>query len=163
MVGCGPGRHNPWEDHGFTATYLDIDPRTGPDIVASMTDMGDIGEYDLIYCCHALEHLYPHEVNIALREFKRVLKVGGKVMIIVPDLEDVRPNNEVLLMSHRVRLTGLHLFYGDQSKIPEFPFMAHHCGFIAETLEFALKSAGLDARAIRQPDYNLVGVGINLG
>ena len=150
-------------DRGFTPTYLDIEPRTKPDIVASMTDMGEIGSFDMLYCCHALEHLYPHEVNIALREFKRVLKRGGSAMIIVPDLEDVKPNNEVLKMSHLVPLTGLHLFYGDHTQISEFPFMAHHCGFIAETLEYALVSAGFEAKTSRQPDFNLIGIGFNLG
>ena len=162
MVGSGPERINPWESHGFAAVYLDIDPRTNPDIVASMTDLGDIGPYDLVYCCHALEHVYPHEVNVALREFKRVLKAGGKVMIVVPDLEDVKPNNDILPRSDNAPITGLHMFYGDAALIPEFPFMAHHCGFVAETLEYALKSAGFEAKASRQPDYNLVGIGINV-
>jgi SAM-dependent methyltransferase len=162
IAGSGPDRTNLWEDQGFQTTYLDIEARTNPDIVADMTDMGEIGLFDMVYCCHALEHLYPHQVNLALKEFKRVLKQGGAAMIVVPDLEGVKPNNQVLERSDRAPITGLHLFYGDHTQIPEYPFMAHHCGFIAETLEYALTSAGLKAQTMRQPDFNLVGIGINL-
>lgn len=163
IAGSGPDRNTLWEDQGFKTTYLDIEPRNNPDVVASMIDMGEIGPFDMIYCCHALEHLYPHEVNLALTEFKRVLKRGGTVMIVVPDLEGVQPTNALLERSDKAPITGLHMFYGDHALIREFPFMAHHCGFVAETLEYALTSAGLRAKTIRQPDYNLVGIGINLG
>jgi predicted SAM-dependent methyltransferase len=159
IVGSGPDRSNPFE--GFRPTFLDVEERTKPDIVASMTDMGEIGQFDMLYCCHALEHLYPHEVNKALCEFRRVLKPKGVALIVVPDLEGVKPNNEVLPRSDGAQITGLHMFYGDHALIPEFSFMAHHCGFIAETLEYALESAGFKAHTLRQPDYNLVGVGIN--
>jgi hypothetical protein len=68
IAGCGDeGRQ--WTDQGWSVVRLDIDPRTEPDIVASMTDLGDIGPYDAVACNNALEHLYPHEVNNALRSF----------------------------------------------------------------------------------------------
>jgi SAM-dependent methyltransferase len=163
IAGSGAERTDLWDKQGFKTVYLDIEARTNPDVCASMTDMGDIGPFDIVYCCHALEHLYPHEVNLALREFKRVLKLGGTAMIVVPDLEGVKPSNDILPRSDMTPITGLHLFYGDQAKIAEFPFMAHHSGFIAETLEYALQSAGFAAKTTRQPDYNLVGIGINIG
>ena len=83
----------------FKETRLDISEINKPDIVASMTDMGDIGEYDAVLCNHALEHLHPYEVPIALSEFLRVLKKGGSAMVFVPDLEDVKPTEEVILQS----------------------------------------------------------------
>lgn len=160
IVGSGSDRSNPFP--ALKPVFLDIEPRTNPDIVASMTDLGEIGKFDSVYCCHALEHLYPHEVNRALCEFRRVLKAGGTAVIVVPDLEGVMPDNTVLERSDGAQITGLHMFYGDHALIEEFPFMAHHCGFIADTLEYALKSAGFDAKCSRQPDFNLVGIGINV-
>ena len=97
IAGSGPTKMPEWGEQGFTPTYLDIEPRNNPDVVASMTHMGDIGPYDVIFCCHALEHLYPHEVYWALCEFKRVLKPGGMAIIMVPDLEDVKPTNDLLV------------------------------------------------------------------
>ena len=162
IAGSGAGRMKEWAAAGYAETYLDIEPRTQPDIVASMTDMGDIGPFDLVFCSHALEHLYPHEVNLALREFCRVLRPGGIAVILVPDLEDVKPTNERLPdYSLGTEMTGLHLFYGDHREIQEFPHMAHHCGFVSSTLRYALEEAGFRAVATeRQSSYNLVGIGV---
>lgn len=163
IAGSGPDKAQDWAKMGFTPVTLDIDPRTEPDIIGSMTALGEIGPYDVIYCCHALEHLYPHEVNRCLAEFKRVLKPGGVAIIVVPDLEDVKPDCKVLPnYPGGVRYCGLHLYYGDATKIEEFPHMAHHCGFIAETLREALNQGGfMLCRAERMGGYNLMGIGIN--
>ena len=69
----------------------DIDPKVDPDILGSMTDMSIIGdEYtDGIFSLHNIEHLYAHEVPVALREFYRVLKKDGYVVLTCPDLQAV--------------------------------------------------------------------------
>ena len=48
---------------------VDIDKSVNPDIVASMTDMSVIESenYDAIYSSHNIEHLFSHEVPIALK------------------------------------------------------------------------------------------------
>lgn len=157
-VGAGGDPCQQWRDNGYEVVRLDIDPATSPDIVASMTDMGPIGPYDALYCSHALEHLYPHEVSVALSEFYRVLRPGGVATILVPDLEGVPATDDVLPGSD---LTGLHLYYGDARQIPGNPHMAHHCGFVASTLLEALRGAGFSStRALRMSYYNLMGIGI---
>jgi predicted SAM-dependent methyltransferase len=160
-VGAGTQELEQWVGEGYKVVRLDIEPRTNPDICASMTDMGAIGEFDVVFCCHALEHLYPHEVTAAIQEFYRVLKPGGKVIILVPDLEDVRPTEEALYRADCGPISGLHLYYGDPQEIANgFPFMAHHCGFVAKTLEKALGLAPFEfIEAKRLPNYNLLGVG----
>lgn len=162
IPGSGPHRSQDWEAHGYTTTYLDIDPGVNPDICASMVAMGEIGPFDAIFCCHALEHLYPHEISRALGEFKRVLNPGGFAIIIVPDLEDVRPDGKVLMdYGEGGKICGLHLFYGDAARIEEFPFMAHHSGFISETLTEALQQSGFDrCESRRLSGHNLLGIGI---
>lgn len=142
---------------GYEITRLDIDPSTEPDVVASMTDMGAIGPFDTVYCSHALEHLYPHQVPWALAEFIRVLRPGGKAIILVPDLEGVPATDDVLPGSG---LCGLHLYYGDAALIQEHPYMAHHCGFVAETLKAAMEAAGFVVETQRMSFYNLMAIGI---
>jgi SAM-dependent methyltransferase len=156
VVGSGHDAGEYWE--GYRVTRLDIDPETHPDIVASMTDMGAIGPFSAVYCSHALEHLYPHDVPTALAEFRRVLVPGGVAVVVVPDLEGVAPTDDVL---PGTGLCGLHLFYGDASLIPTQPYMAHHCGFVASTLEAAMTAAGFKVKTQRASNYNLIGVGIN--
>lgn len=122
-----------------------------------MTDLGDIGPFDAVACNNALEHLYPHEVNKALKEFHRVLKVGGHAVIQVPDLQDVSPTEDVI---EEIGMSGLHLFYGDPALLEEFPHMAHHCGFVQATLNRVLVMAGFFATTKRLSCHQLMGIGV---
>lgn len=159
-VGCGSDSLPNWLQ-GFNETRLDIDERVNPDIVASMTDIGDIGQFDAVLCVHALEHLHQHEVGTALSEFMRVLKPGGHAIVFVPDLEDVRPTEDVLYTSSAGEVTGLDLIYGMRSAISEFPHMAHKTGFTSATLEQAITAAGFKSATVKRLDnYNMMGVGI---
>lgn len=137
---------------------LDIDPRTNPDIVGSMTDLGDIGPFEAVACNNALEHLYPHEVTKALSEFKRVLKPGGIVVIQVPDLQDVKATEDLL---PEIGMSGLHLMYGDPGKLEEFPYMAHHSGFVEESLRRVMEQSGFSVQTKRLSCYQLMGIGTN--
>lgn len=158
-VGCG-GSPVPEYLQSYKEVRLDIDERHKPDIIGSMTDLGEIGQYDMVYCCHALEHLYPHDVIKALKEFYRVIKPGGAVMVLVPDLEDVKPTLDVVYESPSGPITGLDMYYGLRSVLEDMPYMAHKTGFFKDTLEQAFKEAGFEKyRAIRGANFNLIGVG----
>jgi predicted SAM-dependent methyltransferase len=140
---------------------VDIDPAVKPDIVASMTDLGDIGQYGSIWCCHALEHLHPIDGLQALREFCRVLVPGGSAMVLVPDLEDVRPTNDILYQSPAGPITGLDMYYGHGPDTRTNPHMMHRTGFVAATLQALMNQAGFSkVRVDRISDYNLFGVGV---
>lgn len=159
-VGCG-GIILPDWFHGLEEVRLDIDPACQPDIVASMTEMGEIGSYEAIFCSHALEHLYPHELKVALREFLRVLEPGGRVMAFVPDLEDVLPTEEILMVSPAGPITGLDMFYGHRVELEARPYMAHHNGFVSATLKSAFEDAGFEKVVIQRcSNYNLMGIGV---
>jgi SAM-dependent methyltransferase len=154
-VGCG-GTPKPESFAGLSEVRLDISPEFNPDIVANMTDMGDIGPFDVVYSSHSLEHLFPHEVPRAVGEFHRVLKDGGVAVVVVPDLEDVKPTEDLLFVSDAGPVCGLDLYYGHGRMIHDHPHMAHHCGFVADTLESVLQAAGFSRIDIRRLDcHNL--------
>lgn len=157
-VGCGTEHIPEWLDGD--EVRLDIDPAVKPDIVAPMTDMGAIGAFEAIYCSHALEHLYPHDVPMALAEFLRVLRPGGVVLIFVPNLEYARPTNEVLYESPVGPITGFDLFYGYTPWLKENLYMAHHSGFIGATLRAALEKAGFQGVRTVPDCWNLLGMGV---
>ena len=143
---------------------MDICPDHKPDIVASMTNMGDIGQYDAVYCSHALEHLRAHEVPQALSEFRRVLVPGGYAVIYVPDLEDVNPTDDLLYMTMAGAVTGSDMFYGFAAYVKDNPYMEHHSGFVEETLVKKMKEAGFETVMARRAGYyNLLGVGVKHG
>lgn len=160
-VGCGSASLPDFMS-GFKETRLDIDSTKNPDIVASILDMGDIGEYDCIFCSHTLEHLYPFEVSVALNEFKRCLKSGGYAMVFVPDLQDVTATEKVLLEAPSGPITGLDMIYGYAKALREGNlFMAHKCGFVAETLQSAFDNVGFSkVQTKRMINYNLMAVAV---
>lgn len=158
--GCGEQPLPEWMK-GAVETRLDIDQNCKPDIVASITDMGDIGEFDHVYTSHTLEHLYQYDVQKALLEFKRVLKSGGDVIIFVPDVEGVECNNDTLYISEAGPICGLDLYYGLTAYVKQSPYYAHHTAFVKETLEAQLKEAGFSKVIVkRMPDHNLMAVGV---
>lgn len=141
-------------------TRLDANAACDPDIVASVTDIACESEtFDMVYCSHVLEHVYPHEVHKVVSEFHRVLKPGGKAIIVVPDLEDAKATEEVLYVSPAGPITGLDLMYGMRDMIEDNPYMAHHSGFVSDTLKQAL-SVFPEVHTKRMMFHNLMGVGI---
>ena len=159
-VGCG-GAALPLFLGDCHETRLDADERGKPDIVANMTALGDIGQYDIVFCSHALEHLSPSDVMIALAEFKRVLRPGGVAMVFVPDLEDIKPTFDVVYMTEGGDpITGHDMYYGHTGLSKDNPFMRHLTGFLSTTLAGALTQAGfLRVKVDRLSGFNLFGVG----
>jgi ubiquinone/menaquinone biosynthesis C-methylase UbiE len=144
----------------YQEVRLDIDPSCNPDIVASLTDLGEIGEFDAVYTSHCVEHLYPSDVSTALAEFHRVTKPGGHVIVIVPDLEGVQATEEVLYVCDAGPITGLDMMYGCRFDAHRSEYMAHHSGFVTSTLETAMKQAGFSEVTMKRlPQHNLMAVG----
>jgi ubiquinone/menaquinone biosynthesis C-methylase UbiE len=160
-VGCGGHKLPEWLPGEWQEVSLDINENCNPDIVASITDMGQIGGYDLVYSSHCLEHLFPWEVDQALRECYRVLNPKGALLLLVPDLEGVAPTNEPLFTADCGPVTGRDMYYGHAESIKLNPFMQHKTGFVKATLEEALRAAGFETVVVnRIKDYNLMGGGV---
>src|SRR5262249_28423134 len=104
---------------------------------------------DGVWSSHNLEHLYAHEVPLALREFHRVLKPGGVVLITLPDLQQAaafvaRGNLEgVLYTSPAGPISAIDVLFGHRASVERGNvFMAHKTGFTAQTLAQKLHDAG---------------------
>lgn len=137
-------------------TRLDIDPAVSPDIVAPLTDLGDIGPFDIAYCSHVLEHMPPHEIDQALRELHRVLKPGGFLVAVVPNLEGVPADLTVMYESPAGPITGLDMYYGMEKLVRENPYMAHKYGFVSSTLKAFLTRAGFTVKYLGDTNYSLM-------
>jgi hypothetical protein len=162
-VGCGAyGREKlppAFRRAGWREIRLDIDPEVRPDFIASITDMGVIsdGLVDAVYSAHNVEHLYAHEVPLALREMRRVLKPAGFTFIELPDLQEVARHvaegrlEDLLYMSPMGPITPLDILYGHGSSVARGnAFMAHRTGFTGDTLAAALIEAGFAAVMVQR-------------
>jgi len=82
-LGCGQ-RYIP-----FFTYHIDVRQLPHVDYIASADklDMFDDNSVDLIYNSHVLEHFGRNKIEDVLKEWYRVLKVGGILRIAVPDFE----------------------------------------------------------------------------
>ena len=154
-VGCGPrGRPHGFAgfDQGWTELRLDIDPAVAPDVVGTMTDLAAVatGSVDAVVSSHNIEHLYPHEVPLALAEFVRVLKPDGLLLVTCPDLQSVCARvakgelASPLYVSEAGPISALDMMYGHRGAMAAGNlFMAHRCGFTLQVLADTLQACAI--------------------
>jgi len=152
-VGCGPNRKDrttagfvDWNEIRF-----DIDESVQPDLIGTMTNMSAVSSesIDAVFSSHNIEHLYPHEVPVALSEFLRVLKPDGFAVITCPDLQSVcalvadDKLTEPAYTSQAGPISPLDILYGHRPQLTNGNlYMAHRCGFTQKVLTGTLKFAG---------------------
>ncbi len=149
-VGCGPigGGSLPRHFDGWKHLRVDIDARVKPDILADLTDLSAIadGTVDAVWAAHCVEHLYAHQVTVALHEFRRVLGHDGFLCVIVPDLQTVASFlvadrlHETIYHSAAGPVTPHDVIFGFGAAIADGqPHMGHRCGFTPGMLSRCFK------------------------
>jgi SAM-dependent methyltransferase len=139
-AGCGPpdGARPPGYFDGWRHVRVDTDPSVAPDILADLTDLSLIPDAsaDAVWAAHCVEHLYEHQVPLALAEFRRVLREDGFACVIVPDLQAVGNflvadrMHEPVYQSVAGAVTPHDMIFGFGPAIARgHPAMAHRCGF----------------------------------
>ena len=154
-VGCGPKRKNRttkgFNTPDWTEIRLDIDASVAPDVIGTMTDMSAVAtaSVDAVFSSHNIEHLYPHEVPLALSEFLRVLKSDGFFVVTCPDLQSVckliaeDKLTEAAYTSPAGPIAPIDILYGLRSSMAQGNlYMAHRCGFTQKVLTGTLQAAG---------------------
>jgi len=158
-VGCGPqtkSKIKGFNNDNWKEIRFDIDKSVNPDIVGTLTDMKLVktGSVDAVYSSHNIEHIYPHEVPVALKEFHRVLNDDGIVFIICPDLQTVCEavvNDKLLEPLYEApsghKISPIDVLYGHRMLIAQGnEYMAHKGGFTYSVLDRMFSEAGFKAR-----------------
>lgn len=175
-VGCG-SKYKDKTTRGLNSeawreVRFDIDTAAKPDIIGSMTDMSAVKteSMDAIFSSHNIEHVFAHEVPIALSEFHRVLKPEGFAILTCPDLQSVSELvardklTDSAYMSPAGPITPLDIIYGHRDSIARGQhYMAHKCGFTASVLVASLKTAGFPITASKRrgpPFFDLWAVAL---
>lgn len=120
---------------------LNIEPADFVDYVVDCSDLSLFADQSVaeIYASHVLEHLgYLDELPNALKEFHRVLKVGGRLRLSVPDLETLcrlflHPKLDMSSRFHVMRV-----MFGGQTTPHDF----HKVGMTEEFMTDYLQVAG---------------------
>lgn len=151
-LGCGSRFHPDWVNVDFVSTH--------PGIISSNLRAGIPFKdriFDVVYHSHLLEHFTRDEAKNFIQECKRVLKPGGIIRVVVPDLEAIvraylialeSARNAVLggeadyswmtieMLDQLVRNKsgGLMLSYLQNENIPNIPFILRRIGLEAKKI-----------------------------
>lgn len=147
----------------FEEDRLDIDERLNHTILGSVTAIPSPDEkYDIVHCYHLMEHLTPAEVPKALSEFKRVLKPGGELRLMVPDLESVasfvlsRGLDAIIYVADVGAITPRDMIYGHSGMIEAgYGGMQHKTGFTLPTLKRYLDMHGFQRITMERREVDL--------
>lgn len=129
-LGCGDRVFPGW-------THLDERPLPHVDYCRPAEDLScfEDGCADVIYASHLLEHYPRGETRSVLREWHRVLRVGGTLRVAVPDFQAIA---EAYVVGDVELSNVLGPLIGRQ----DYPGNFHYCIFDELTLRMELLGAG---------------------
>ncbi len=155
--------------------YVNVDvveARAGmkPDVVCDLHDLAPFPDAsaDEILSVHVVEHFWRWEIRDVMREWVRVLKPGGRMIVECPNIksacETFLQNPEQFSREDQNGQRTMWVFYGDPKWTD--PLMIHRWGYTPESLRELLAETGLaDVRQepaqfkLREPrDMRIVGV-----
>ena len=157
-VGCGPQNKSQlkgFNNDNWIEIRLDIDEDVNPDIVGTLIDLKlvESASVDAVYSAFNIDHIYPHEVPIALKEFYRVLKDDGIVVITCPDMQGVCEAIaqdkllDVLYDSSSGPISPIDVLFGNRREVSGGnKFMAKKGGFTYSELDRVFFEAGFMTR-----------------
>lgn len=154
-VGCGvvnPRKlHSHFRGPGWQEIRVDIDANVQPDVEADICDLSAFanGSADAVWSSHNLEHLYDHDVPVALGEFRRVLRPTGFALMTMPDIEAIAQLvvdgklDAVAYQSPAGPITALDMMFGHRRSVAAGNhFMSHKTAFSRDRLGNLLIEAG---------------------
>ncbi len=142
-LGCGDKILN-----GYTNVDV-VQERSGrqPDVICDIRKLSVFEDNycDEILAVHVVEHFWRWEVEDVIKEWCRVLKPGGKMILECPNLqsacEEFLKNPEVYSQQGSQGQRTMWVFYGD----PQWkdPLMVHRWGYTPLSLSSLMRSCGL--------------------
>jgi predicted SAM-dependent methyltransferase len=131
--------------------YINVDvasERKGkkPDVISDIRKLTFDDNYaDEILSVHVIEHFWRWEVSDILKEWIRVLKPGGKLILECPNLqsacEEFLKSPEIKCRPDNDGQRTMWVFYGDPKW--QDPLMVHRWGYTPHSLSNLMKEAGL--------------------
>ena len=128
-IGCG-------ENKQFKESIgLDIRPLKCVDVVSDARKLPfEDNHFDHVYSSHVIEHFSHQEVESVLKEWVRVLKIGGIFEIRCPDFR-----MRTLFFALRPNWDDIKNIYGEQ----DYDANYHKCGFSYDLMKKILNKVGI--------------------
>lgn len=142
-------------------TNVDLAAAAGtaaPDILADARRIPlPDGSVDEILCIHGFEHFHLWEVDDLATEWLRLLRVGGALILELPDLLKCCENilSGYSLAGKHPDQSGMWGLYGDPRE--RNPLMCHRWGWTPKTLRRFLESRGFGDIQNQETQWHPVG------
>jgi SAM-dependent methyltransferase len=148
IADIGSGPISPYMlDEGKTVSF-DIREEVKPDVICDVRYLPAPDEtFDIVFSSHTLEHFGWAHIDKVIKEWTRVLKTGGELRLVVPNLRHVgkRLANDELLP------TDYWVLYGEQDYAKNF----HAAGFTPKGLKALIEYIGVyDDIQIKEGDID---------
>lgn len=141
-LGCGRRYMDGWIN-------VDAIDKEKVDVIADIRELDFDNDYaDRILANHVIEHFFRWEVLDILKEWKRILKKGGELILECPDLSKILRNFNTSVDPY-AHMYGL---YGDI--IHKDPLMAHKWAYTGWELSALVEKAGFKDVKIEDPQYH---------
>ncbi len=136
-IGCDTEHRDGWVN-------IDTRAEVSPDVVARAHELTMFADssVDEIEACHLLEHLPLHEAQAAIREWARVLRPGGSLLLELPNFEACIRLLGVAKDAAGYDLAMLGIFGWPPAVTSLGESWAHHWGWSPGTLGAELSAAG---------------------
>lgn len=147
IADIGSGPVSPYmRDEGEVVSF-DIREEVKPDIICDVRYLPVPTEtFDIVFSSHTLEHFSWTSIHKVLAEWTRILKVGGELRIVVPNLK----YSAQRILDDQMHITDLWTIYGEQ----EYPKNFHAVGFTPNTLKALVESMGVyDEIEVKEGNY----------
>lgn len=147
IADIGSGPVSPYMlDEGRVVSF-DIREDMKPDVVCDVRHLPVPDEhFDIVYSSHVLEHFGWTSCHKVLEEWCRVLKVGGELRLVVPNLRYAATR----ILEDRLEPQDYWVLYGEQ----DYPKNFHATGFTPNTLKKLVEYLGIfDNIQIKEGNY----------
>lgn len=129
---------------------VDIDPDVKPDVIDDIRKLSQFADNsaDGIYSSHNLEHLHPNDALDALKSFLRVLRPGGSMFALVPDIQIAcqwvaeGKGLETIYNSPMGPITPIDMIYGHRGLTYANQYQIHRCGYTVDSMRWLVNEAG---------------------